>query len=253
MTANPAPMVQQLPGEFQHLLADVTGSDARSQTAETVELSRFRRLLALGKARWRLLVVTRAAMRPAEPVTAPDGTRLTAHEQRPTTDSAVFGHVRVERHDLTTPGQAGRCPLDAALRLAARGASDRLREWAVEGATDEAYRDSQPIREHILGLSLHLQAIERAGVEAGGEVPTFDEPPTEPTTSPSGGTIVVVHADGPGVPMGQPAVLDLRAVRLKGHGEAYRPLPRHQPPQRLYGPSVPAPAFAEARALERAA
>jgi hypothetical protein len=115
MTSNPEPIVQQLPCEFQNLLAYVTGSDARSQTAYTVELTLFRRLLALGKALLRLFLVTRAATRPAEPVTAPDGTRLTYHDQRPTTYYSVFGKVRFERHDFMTPGQAGCCPLDAEL------------------------------------------------------------------------------------------------------------------------------------------
>jgi hypothetical protein len=152
----------------------------------------------------RRFFVTRAAMRPAEPVPAPDGTRLTSHDQRPTTDDAVFDKGRFAQHDFTTPGQAGRGPLAAELSVPARGYSDLLREWAVYGATDESSRASQTILEHILGLSLSLQALESAGVEAGGDVPTFYEPPTEPTTSPSGGTIVVVQADGKGVPMGQP-------------------------------------------------
>jgi hypothetical protein len=41
-------------------------------------------------------------------------------------------------------------------------------------------------------------------VEAGGDVTTFYEQPTEPTTAPSDGTILVVQADGTGVPLVQP-------------------------------------------------
>ena len=82
MTSNPEPIVQQLQHEFQNLLAYVTGPEARSQTAYTVELTLFRRLLGLGAALLRLFLVTRAAVRPAEPATAPDGTRLTYHDQR---------------------------------------------------------------------------------------------------------------------------------------------------------------------------
>ena len=85
MTSTPEPIVQQLHHEFQNLLAYVTGPEARLQTAYTVELTLFRRLLTLGAALLRLFLVTRAAVRPAEPVTAPDGTRLTYHEQRWTT------------------------------------------------------------------------------------------------------------------------------------------------------------------------
>ena len=70
MTAKLEPMVQQLVHEFHNLMAYVTGPDARWQTAYTVELTWFRRLLALGAALLRLFWVTGAAGRPAEPVTA---------------------------------------------------------------------------------------------------------------------------------------------------------------------------------------
>ena len=204
MTSNPEPIVQQLQDEFQNLLAYVTGPDARSQTAYTVELTLFRRLLALGAALLRLFFVTRAAVRPAEPVTAPDGTRLTSHDQRPTTYYSVFGKVRFERHYFTAPGQEGLCPLDAELSLPARCYSDLLREWAAYGATDESYRESQTVLERILGLSLSLQAIETAVVEAAGDVTTFYERPAEQAPPPPAATILVVQADGKGVPMVQP-------------------------------------------------
>jgi hypothetical protein len=128
MTSNPKPIVQQVEHEFQTLLAYVMGPDARSQTASTVELTLFRRLLSLGVALLRLFFVTRAAVRPAEPVTAPDGTHLTSHDQRPTTDYSVFGNVCFERHYFTARGQEGCCPLDAELSLPARRSSDLLRE-----------------------------------------------------------------------------------------------------------------------------
>src|SRR5918999_4468493 len=88
MTSNPESIVQQVQHEFPNLLAYVTGPEARSQTASTVELTLFRRLLARGAALLRLFLVTRAAVRPAEPVLAPDGTPLTYHDQRPKNDSS---------------------------------------------------------------------------------------------------------------------------------------------------------------------
>ena len=107
MTSNPEPIVQQVQQEFQNLLTYVTGPDARSQTAYAVEWTLFRRLLALGAALLRLFFVTRAAVRPAEPVIAPDGTRLPYHDQRPTTYYSVFGKVRFARPFLHRPGAAG--------------------------------------------------------------------------------------------------------------------------------------------------
>jgi hypothetical protein len=172
MTSNPALMVQQRQHEFQTLLAYVTGPEARLATASTVELTLFRRLLALGAALLRVFLVTRAAVRPAEPVTAPDGTRLTAHDQRPTTYDAGFGNVRCARHSFTASGHEGCCPLDAARSLPAHGSSDRLREWAVDGTTDASSRESQTVLARLLGVSLRLQAIETAAAEAGQDVTT---------------------------------------------------------------------------------
>jgi hypothetical protein len=117
----------------------------------------------------RLFFVTRAAVRPAEPVTAPDGTRLPSHAQRPTIDDSVFGNVGVERHYFIAPGQTGRCPLDAELRLPARCDSDLLREWAVYGTTDASYRESQTVLERILGLSLSVHALETCVTEAAAD------------------------------------------------------------------------------------
>jgi len=136
MTSNPEPMVQQLQDDFQNLLAYVMGPDARARTAYTVECTLFRRRLALGAALVRWCFVTRAAVRPAEPVTAPDGTRLASHEQRPTTDSSVFGQVHFKRHYVTAPGQEGLCPFDAELSLPARCDSDLRREALEAEAHD---------------------------------------------------------------------------------------------------------------------
>jgi hypothetical protein len=128
MPSNPAPIVQQLQHEFPHLLAYVTGPDAGSQTAYTVALTVFRRLLALGAVLLWLFLVTRAAGGPAAPVTAPDGTRLSSHDQRPTPDYAVFGNGCVARPSVTARGQEGGSPLDAELSVPARCDADLLRD-----------------------------------------------------------------------------------------------------------------------------
>lgn len=142
-------------------------------------------------------------MRPADPVTAPDGTRLTSHDQRPTTDSSVVGNVCFWRHACTSIGHEGLCPVDAERSWPARGYADLLREGAVYGTTDESSRESQTGLERLLGLSLSVHALETCVTEAGAEVTTCDEQPADPTAPVPGGTILVVQADGQGVPLGQ--------------------------------------------------
>ncbi len=119
MPSNATPIVQQVQQDLQALVAYLTGPDAQTQTAYTVELTRFRRLLALGATLLRLFVVTRAAERPPAP-TAADGTVLGYHDQRLTTYYSVFGPLRFPRHYFTARGQPGTCPLDAALSLPER-------------------------------------------------------------------------------------------------------------------------------------
>jgi len=131
MASNPEQTGHQIQHDCQNLMASVTGPEAGSHTASEGELTVFRRLLALGAALLRLFFVTRAAIRPAEPLTAQDGMRLTYHDQRPTTYYSVFGKVHFWRHDFTGPGQTDICPLDAALRVPARCYSDLLRAWAA--------------------------------------------------------------------------------------------------------------------------
>lgn len=205
MTSNPEPLVQQLQHECQNRLAYVTGPEARSQTAYTVELTLFRQLLRLGAALLRLFFVTRAAVRPAAPVTAPEGTRLTYHDQRPTSYYSVFGNVCFARHYFTAPGQTGLCPLDAELSLPARCYFDLLREWAVSGTTDESYRERQTVLERILGLSRSVHARETCVTEAAAAVAGFYAQPAAPTAPPPAGAMLVVQADGKGGPMVQPS------------------------------------------------
>src|SRR6266566_1916632 len=111
MPSNAAPIVQQVQQDFQALVAYLTGPEAQTQTAYTVELTLFRRLLALGAALLRLFFVAQAADRPAAP-TAADGTLLAYHDQRPISYYSVFGKLWLRRHYFVAPGHDGCCPLD---------------------------------------------------------------------------------------------------------------------------------------------
>jgi hypothetical protein len=91
MTSNSEEILQQVQLDFQALVTNITSSEARSQTAYTVELTLFLRLLALGAALLRLFFLMLAGVRPAKPVTAFNGTLLVYHDRHPTTSYSVFG------------------------------------------------------------------------------------------------------------------------------------------------------------------
>lgn len=103
MPSTAEPIIAQVQQQFQELVAYVTGPETRTSTAYQVELTLFRRLLALGAALLRLFFVTRAGERPTEPVTGPNGTLLAYHDRRRTTYYSVFGKLAFSRHAFTGP------------------------------------------------------------------------------------------------------------------------------------------------------
>lgn len=215
MSSDSAQIVQEIHHDFKDLVEYVTGEASRSRTAHEVELTLFRRLLALGLQLLRLFFVQRAAVRPSEPVYAPDGTRLTYQEKRPTTHFSVFGKVRFRRHYFHAPGQKGVCPLDAELSLPSRCYSDLLRDWAEYCTTNESYDESNGVLKRILGLSISKQALETAVQEDAADVEAFYE--QKPTPSPeTEGPILVIQADGKGVPMVRDESADQPTRRGKG-------------------------------------
>src|SRR6266571_4500605 len=187
------------------LMASVTGPAAPAHPAYEVARPWWRRLWALGAARRRRCVVPRAALRPAEPLTAPDGRRRTSQAQRPPPASAGCGPGRVGRQDGPGPGPTGLWPLDAALRVPARGSAARWRAGAASGTTAASSRARQTVRERLLGLSLRLPARATSrGAAARAVPPCSDQPPTRPPPV-TGGTSLGVPAEGTGVPLGPPA------------------------------------------------
>lgn len=203
MTSNVETSVQQIQQDVQALIAYVTGPDTRTATAYTVERTLFRRLLALGAALLRLFFLTRAAEPHPPAVPAPNGTPRAYHECRATTYYSVFGKIRFARPYFYAPGQAGCCPLDAELSLPARCYSDLLRDWMTYGATDESYGEARHLLAHILGLTLSTQALETSVDDQAADTRAFYEQPVTAAPSPQA-TVLVVQADGKGVPLVQP-------------------------------------------------
>ncbi len=215
MSSNSVQIVHQLHRDFQELVEYVTGREAQARTAYEVELTLFRRLLKLGAQLLRLFFVHRAAVRPSEPVYAPDGTRLKYQELRQTTYYSVFDKVRFKRHYFHAPGHEGVCPLDAELSLPPRCYSDLLRDWAEYCITDESYDESIRVLQRILGLSISKRALEMGVQEDATDVDAFYQQKAVPPLEVEG-SILVVQADGKGVPMVRTEPADQSARRGKG-------------------------------------
>jgi hypothetical protein len=217
MSFNSEPIVQQVQTDFHNLIAYVTGPEARTQTAYTVELTLFRRLLALGAALLRLFFLTRAAVRPATPRAAATGQPIPYHDRRSIRYASVFGPIVFARHYFYATDATGICPLDGDLSLPPCCYSDLLREWAADGISDGAYRGSGTTLERILGLSLGTQALETMAQLDALDVAAFYDQRVDPPAPTLHASVLVAQADGKGIPMVQP-VADRAPVRL-GKGQ----------------------------------
>lgn len=236
MSSNPEPIMQQLQHDFKELLALVSGPAAYKHSAYSIELRLFRGVLALGKALLQLFFITRAAERPSEAVCAASGQPLRFHAMRTRGYNSVFGKLSFARAYYYAKGEAGVCPLDAELSLPKRCYSDLLREWATCGATEGSFRDSTALLQRILSLPLSLQAVETMSVEDAVDVQAFydsklpsslslarqaspvalPEPEEAASVPAARGTLLVVQADGKGVPMVQPPLASSPARLGKG-------------------------------------
>lgn len=203
MSPNAETIVTQIEHDMRALLTYVTGPQAATHTAATVERTLFRQLLALGAALLHLFFLTRTANRPPAPQAA-DGTLLRYHDLRTATYFSVFGKLSFSRHSFRAPGQAACCPIDAELSLPERCYSDLLRDWSAFEATDGAYRETASTLDRFFGLQLSVQALETTLADDATDVAAFyAQPPAARDPRPAG-SILVVQADGKGVPMVQP-------------------------------------------------
>ncbi|MBN2258486.1 MAG: ISKra4 family transposase, partial [Anaerolineaceae bacterium] len=106
-------------------------------------------------------------------------------------------------------------PLDEALSLPPHCYSDLLRDWAEYCTTDESYDESNRVLKRILGISLSKQALETAVDEDAADVEAFYEQKATPPPEVEG-SILVVQADGKGVPMVRTEAMEPTARLGKG-------------------------------------
>ncbi len=120
--------------------------------------------------------------------------------RRQTSYFSVFGKIKFRRPYFHTTGKAGICPLNAELSLPPNCYSYLLVDWANCCAVNEACDESINIIDRILGIKLSKQALESGVDMNASEVDRFYEQKPNPLPKDEG-EIMVVQADGKGVPM----------------------------------------------------
>ena len=207
-------------GQLWQLIEDA----ARQGTAaHFVEEELFRKLLALGRQLYARFLALQGTGDVGERFTLPDGRqlrRLEAPHHRSLL--TIFGEFLLDRVVYgTREGQAIEVvPLDARLQLPESKFSHVLQNWDQLMATEQPYGQVSKVLEMILGVSQHVDSLERMsrGMTASAEEFCWSQAAPPATEE---GEILVESADGKGVPIRHAA--DAPPIRDHQHRPGPKP------------------------------
>ena len=135
---------------------------------------------------------------------------------------SIFGDFTLERVGYgTREGQwIEAAPLDARLGLPESQFSYLLQDWDQALAVENPYGQVNTVLARILGVKQSVASLEAMPRTLAGAVASYEaaRPPAAPAT---GGQIVVLSADGKGVPLCQPA--DAPVIAAHDHARGPKP------------------------------
>jgi hypothetical protein len=208
-------------------LAELTGlveTAARDGLpAHVLEQSLWRQLLQLGHDLQAVYFALAGDGDCGETLTLADGrgvNRLPEPHSRPY--RSIFGDFTLERVVYgTREGQRiEAAPLDARLGLPEGKCSYLLQDWNQGLVVENPYGQVNTVLERILGLQQSVASLETMTRTLAGAVAGYEatRPPAAPAT---GAQIVVLSADGKGVPLRKPA--DAPAIAAHDHARGPKP------------------------------
>jgi hypothetical protein len=216
MTFNSPAMIQDVRSDFERMLDFVTGEAARTATADQIERGLFKFLLALGAKLLTLFFAMRSQNCSRQALQRADGQELRYHRETKRDYFSIFGKLAFWRPYFYKSGVGGQAPLDVELSLGNDCYSDLVREVSEYLAVYSVYHKTSELLERLLGLHLSTRALEaNIAADAAAAIAYYAQKP--PPAPPTEAAILVIQADGKGVPIILEE-LDAAQVRL-GKGE----------------------------------
>jgi hypothetical protein len=221
MTTNPERIVARVRKELDRLIDIVENMDVASDLVK-MESTILRGVLELG----RLLIVAflaRAAVTYKRAAAQHrSGKELPRHSERKGRYQTVFGTVCFSR-SYYCGEKLGHYEMDAALNLPADGPSDFLRSLLERLALKMSYEDAGDLAADYFPISKSTRGVQNLIDQDSQDAKGYYEQAARPVIA-AAETILVVQADGKGVPM----VLDKTAAHSDG--------PETQPGRKRAGP-----------------
>lgn len=198
MSLNTEDIVQEIHDEFESMLTYV--QDSKTATADQVERGIFRRLLMLGYKLMLLFFTLRAAACSRTSIETAEGETLPYFDDKKRDYFSIFGKLPFWRPYFYATGVGSESPLDGELSLGSDCYSDLVREIAEYLGVDVTYAKVRDMFARILGQELSTNAVQKMVAQDAVDVEAYYE--QKPAPSPQDeGAILVIQADGKGVPM----------------------------------------------------
>lgn len=221
MTFNSQEIIQDVRAEFEHLLEFVTGEQARTAQADTIERGLFKMLLSMGTKLLQLFFTMRSEICSRQAARSKGGQKLPYHRDTVRVYFSIFNKVFIERPYFYEHGVGSQIPLDAELGLGEDSYSDLLRETTEYLAVYHVYGGKNAgFLERLLGLSLSTRAIQQNIAEDSESVAAYYAQKLPPCPE-SESEILVVQADGKGIPMVLESVAVPEAQLRLGKGQKH--------------------------------
>jgi hypothetical protein len=191
---------------FDSLLNLVHQASQHGQRIDTVERDLMRHLLALGHDLLTAFVARQGDGDAGPEVETTDGqTARRLPERHDRRYVSIFGELTITRVVYgTREGQKiERVPLDERLGLPEGDFSYVLEDWGQRFCLKESFAEAGRSLEMLLGLGLGRRTLEQMNRAVAGYAPAF-RAAIEPPSPEEEGPLLVVTADGKGVPMRKP-------------------------------------------------
>jgi len=200
MSFNKKSITENIREEIENLIELVSEEKEEASTAYQMEKQLLWKMLALGRQLMQLFFVMRAKREVIEKELEVEGVVYKYRGSRKRSYVSIFGEVEVKRGCYWQRGKDSQYPLDKALSLPKRSFSEWVQEIIGQLSVCAPYEDAVSLMTKWFGLSIPKRSTIQMAKEHAETVASYYEQQarSEPKEH---DTILVVSADGKGIPM----------------------------------------------------
>jgi hypothetical protein len=200
---------------FEEVFELVSGEASQNKTAHEIEEQLWWGVLTLGQQLLQTFFTTQEAVEEPGAVYETNGLSYPYRGQRERAYMSLFGKVTVRRAYYWRKGESCQYPLDEALSLPERCYSDWVQARLSELSMNMPYDDAVDLFAKWLRVTIPKGSLEQINDDHAVEVRAYYEVREAPETA-ADDTILVVSADGKGIPMTRQDSPPPKARRGKG-------------------------------------